>query len=187
MQRKLRCMNTEPTSLRAGDSTSWTKSLPDYPASAGWVLAYRLVPQAGGTASTIPTVAAGDDHAVILTGEQTAEFFVGDCTLVGAVTKLAERITVVTRSCTVLPDLMAAGVSDPRSTARKIVEAIDAWLSGKAGWAGEKQIADRHIKDHPLPDLILLRDRFARDVASEDARLAILNGLGRSNRVRVSM
>ena len=34
---------TEPASLQAGDTLRWQRTLPDYPASEGWVLSYRLI------------------------------------------------------------------------------------------------------------------------------------------------
>jgi hypothetical protein len=33
---------SEPVRITAGDTVAWTKALPDYPASAGWVLKYRF-------------------------------------------------------------------------------------------------------------------------------------------------
>ena len=55
-------VTTEPTSITAGDSVAWTRSLSDYPASAGWSLAYTLINAAAKI--TINASAAGDDHAV---------------------------------------------------------------------------------------------------------------------------
>jgi hypothetical protein len=169
---------TAPSSLRAGDSAAWSYSDTTYLATAGWALAYRLVSRSGGASYSISAVANGDAFDVALDASDTAGFAEGNYTLVGAVTLGAERVTVCNQACSVLPDVMEATSLDQRSTARKIVEAIDAWLEGKAGWAGEKTIADRSIKDHPLPDLIVLRDRFMQDVASEDAAASIINGLG---------
>ena len=33
----------EPALLQAGDTLRWRIALPDYPASDGWALAYRLI------------------------------------------------------------------------------------------------------------------------------------------------
>jgi len=168
----------EPTSIRAGDSIGWRRSFADYPASAGGVLAYRLIPRRSGDALPIEAIADGDDFVVAVSAASTSSLIPGEYTLAGAITMGESRIMVHTSTVSVLPDLMAASSLDDRSSARKIVEAIDAWLSGKAGWAGEKTIADRSIKDHPLPDLIKLRDRFSQDIASEDAALNLVNGIG---------
>ena len=38
---------TEPSSLTAGDTATWLKSLPDYPATDGWALETRGYAQPG--------------------------------------------------------------------------------------------------------------------------------------------
>jgi hypothetical protein len=53
---------TEPSRVTAGDTIAWTKSLPDSPASSGWILKYRLINAAGKI--DITATAAGNDHAV---------------------------------------------------------------------------------------------------------------------------
>lgn len=173
---------TEPTSIRAGDSVSWTKSLDAYPASAGWSLHYRIMPRTGGSAHDFAASAEGDDYAVSLSVSATSSWSAGDYTLVGYVERGAdaalERTTVHTSTLSVLPDLTQVTSVDARSSAQQIVEAIDAWLSGKAGWAGEKAVGDRSIKDHPLPDLIRLRDYYAAQVRAEQASQNLVAGIG---------
>lgn len=179
----------EPSSIRAGDSVAWSRAVAGYLASAGWVLAYRLVPRAGGTPIDIVATADadGDAFAVSLASSDTEGWAAGDYTLVGVVTKGVERATVYGAACEVLPNLMAATAADTRSPAQTIVAAIDAWVSGKAGWAGEKQVGDRRIKDHPLPDLIALREHYARIVAGDAALQMLLTGSGGGGRVNVRM
>jgi len=178
---------TEPTSFRAGDSASWERTFAGYLPADGWALAYRLVPRGAGSAIDIATVAAGESFAATLAATTTAAWAAGDYTLVGVLSKGAERVTVYSRACEVLPDLMAASATDARTTPAKIVEAIDAWMLGKAGWAGEKQVADRRIKDHPLPELLALRDYYAKLAAGERTLEALLSGAGASSRVNVRM
>lgn len=177
----------EPSSIRAGDSVSWSRTVAGYLASAGWGLAYRLVPRVGGTPIDIAAGVAGDAFAVSLASSATAGWAAGEYTLVGVVTKGTERATIYGAPCEILPNLMTAAAADTRSPAQIIVAAIDAWVSGKAGWAGEKQVGDRRIKDHPLPDLIALREHYARIVAGEAALQMLLTGSGGGGRVNVRM
>lgn len=184
---------SEPTSICAGNSARWTTSLAAFPASAGWSLAYRLIPRAGGSAHSFAASAEGDDFVVSLSVSATSLFQAGEYTLVGYVERGAdqalERVTVHTSTLTVLPDLTTVAALDGRSPAQQIVEAIDAWLSGRAGWAGEKTVGDRSIKDHPLPDLIKLRDYYAQQARSESATQNLMQGigLGGGSRVMVRM
>jgi len=194
MPGKMPGMNTaEPTSLRAGDSARWTKSLAAHPASAGWQLHYRLVPRAGGSAHSIAASAEGDDYAVSLSVSATSLYVAGEYTLVGYVEwgadEALERITVHTSTLSVLPDLTTTANLDGRTPAQQIVEAIDAWLSGRKGWAGEKALGDRSIKDHPLPDLMRLRDYYAAQARSDQAaqNLTAGIGIGGGSRVMVRM
>ena len=188
-----RMSTTTPTTIRAGDSASWTASIAAFPAGEGWRLAYRLIPRSGGEARSIAASAEGDDYAVSLSVSATSLFQAGEYTLVGYVERGAdqslERFTVHTSTLTVLPNLTAATSLDGRTPAQQIVEAIDAWLSGRAGWAGEKTVGDRSIKDHPLPDLIKLRDYYAQQARSEAAAQALMqgSGLGGGSRVMVRM
>lgn len=177
----------EPTSIRSGDSYGWKRSLSQYPASSGWELAYRLVSQSSGDAHDIASSASGDDHVVSLTAATTADWLDGQYTLVGSVTKASERVTIYIDACTVLPDLMRAGASDQRGSAQKIVDAIDSWMSTKATWAGEKQIADRRIKDHDLVQLMQLREYYAGIARTEAATAALFAGTGASTRINVAM
>lgn len=184
-------MNPELITIRAGDSAQWLRAVPLWPAGAGWSLVYRLLPREGGAPITINTTAEGDAYRVALTPADTATWAPGEYTLVGAVERgdgaTAERITVHTSALTVQPDLMAAAAIDGRSPARKIVEAIDAWLSGRTGWAGEKSVGDRRIKDHTMPDLLRLRDYYATQARADEMAERLANGMGGSPRVMVRM
>ena len=80
--------------ITAGDSLSFTVSLADYPASAGWVLSYRLIPRTAGAVLTFSATASGDDHVVALNAAATASWAAGDYTSAAFVTKGADRFTI---------------------------------------------------------------------------------------------
>lgn len=166
---------TLPSSLRAGDSAEWSVSLADYPASAGWVLAYRLVPRSG-DAIDIDSAASGDDHVTTLSATVTAAYAAGDYTLVAVASRDAARVTLYAGPCTVLPDLMTAASVDTRSKARQIVDAIDAWIGSRATWAARKTVDDRTIESYPLADLMDMRRRYEQMARREEAIAALING-----------
>ena len=62
----------EPALLQAGDTIRWRITLPAYPASDGWVLAYRLINAA--TTITIAAVADGDDHLAEIAAATSAAY-----------------------------------------------------------------------------------------------------------------
>lgn len=155
-----------PRELRAGDSANWARSFADYPASAGWALAYRLV---GATAvHGITATASGDAFNVALASTDTAAWAAGRYTLVEYVTKGAQRQTIATTSLAVLPNLAAASAGiDLRSPAQRMLDTIEAWMSTKSPVHGSVQYGDRRIDQYDVKDLLVIRSRLQAEVANE--------------------
>ena len=170
---------TAPTTFRAGDSVTWTEDLPAYPASAGWVLKYKLL-FAAGTASAFAAVAAGDAHAVTLAGSTTAGWAAGAATLVSWVEKGADRVTLDQQAVTIQPDLAAAATFDGRSQATKGLAdakaALAAYVAGGKAHVAEYDIAGRRLKFRSADEIVTLIDFYEREVAGERALAAVLQG-----------
>lgn len=156
---------SEPASLDAGNTAKWLKSLPEYPASAGWALTYELVnAQVRIAFSASPS---GDDHLVAVPASTTAGWVAGDYDWRASATRSGEVYTVGRGRITVAPSFGAA--RDARGHARRTLEAIEATLEGRASSAtAEYQIAGRSLKYIPVAELLVLRDRYRRDVQAEE-------------------
>lgn len=179
---------TEPTAIRAGDSVSWKRTVEGCPASAGWVVSYRLVPRVAGVAITIPTAANGDDHAVIVPRATSAAWAAGEYTLFGVAINATDRVNIYSAPCSILPDLMASSGFDSRSTAAQIVASIDEYFRTRDRGVLEKQLGDRRLKFQTDAELLATRNYYARQIVSEAAAANIANGLGVSpTRVQVRM
>lgn len=169
----------EPTVIRAGDSIAWTETLPEYPASAGWVLNYRLLWQSG-TAVDIATSAAGDDHAVSLAATVTAGWQAGSATLVKWVELALQRITLGQQPLTVLPDLTVATTFDGRTTNQKALAAakaaLESYLANGQAHVAEYDIAGRKMRFRDAEQILQLIAHYEREVNREAAALSILNG-----------
>ena len=173
---------TEPASLIAGDTAKWLKALPEYPASAGWALSYELVNAAARIAFS--GAAAGDDHLVNVPAATTTTWVPGAYTWRSRVALSGEVFTVGGGQMVVQPAFAAA--TDARSQARRTLDAIDAVIEGRASSAvAEYSIAGRSLKNIPIPELLALRDRYARMVRDEDAAAAAAAGLGNPGRIYV--
>lgn len=180
--------NTEPAFVTAGDTVAWTKSLPDYPASAGWALAYRLINAAGSI--DITSSASGDDHAVSVSAAASAGWAAGDYQYQAYVTRAAERYTVGTGAITIKPNLAAktAGFDARGAWAKALADlrlALATWLTS-SGHISEYEIAGRRMKFANADDI---RKRIAiaeKEVAREAAAAAAAAGnpLGRALYVR---
>lgn len=173
----------EPAVLNAGDTLRWTRSLADYPASAGWVLSYTLI---NGTAKiSITGSASGDEHSILVPAATSAGYAPGSYDWRARVTKAGEVYTVGEGRFTVKASFSAA-TFDARSQARKTLEAIDATLEGRATSAtAEYEIGNRRMKFIPVAELLQLRDRYRAEVAREDAAAAVAAGLPDRRRVYV--
>ncbi len=173
---------TEPARLVAGDTAKWLRSLPDFPASAGWVLTYRLVN--AGAAYSFTTTASGDDHLVNVLAATTTGWAAGDYSWRAQAGLAGEVFTVGSGQIVIEPAFGAA--IDARSTARQSLDAVEAMLMGRASsGVAEYQIAGRQLRHIPIPELLTLRDRLRMDVAREDAANAVARGAGVPGRIAV--
>lgn len=174
---------TEPTSLIAGDTAKWLKTLADYPASDGWSLAYTLINSAGKI--TFAASASGADHLVNVSAATTAAWAPGSYNWRAQVSKSGEVYTVGSGSVSV-QNAFASATLDARSHARKALANIEAYLENASNLsAAEYQIAGRSLKRISLDELLRLRGRYQAEVAREDAAQRVAQGLGDPRRVYV--
>ncbi len=176
----------EPKNFRAGDSASWSESLPDYPASAGWSLKYRLMwPSGSGVNLTANPV--GDDYAITLASASTASWLAGSATLVSWVEKGSERVTLAQQAVTILPDLTQAVTHDGRSANKQALDAAEAalaeYLKGGKATVAEYEVAGRRMKFRDADQILALINHYKPLVARENAALALLQGGGMPGRV----
>ena len=177
----------EPSSVTAGDTIAWTKSIQDYPASASWVLKYRLI---NATAKIdITASASGSAHAVSVSKTTSASWAAGFYDWQAYVEKGTERFTVGTGRMQVLPNLadVAAAGYDTRSVARKTLDAINAWLTTRDLAVAEYEIAGRRMKYISIAELLKLRSSLQADVYAEEKALRIQNKLRGGGKVYVRM
>jgi hypothetical protein len=173
----------EPTTLRAGDSVSWTKSLPAYPSADGWSLHYRLLWPTG-TAVEITASASGVDYTVSLTAANTASWAAGAASLVSYVKKGSgaseERATLERLDVTILPDLTTAATFDGRTDNQKALAdaraALKAYMASGKAHVSEYDIAGRKMKFRAAGEIIDLINYYEREVARERIATAIANG-----------
>lgn len=169
--------HTEPTQVTAGDTWTWTKSLSDYPAGT-WTLTYYLRSREGEQSFT--ATADGADHLVTVAAATTAGYKAGRYGWTAVVTSGSERYRVGAGEIEVLPDPANMGAGqDPRSHARKMLEAIEATLERKATSTQiamiEYTIGTRGAKfDHKA--LSELRDKYRSEVKAEEAMQRLNSG-----------
>lgn len=125
--------NTEPATLRVGDTWKWTKDLPDFLPADTWALKYALTLQTTTSALIqITTTDNGDGtHLASVVKTTTNGYTAGAYSWHSFVTKGSDRHTIEQGQITLLRDLDAGAVDD-RSHVKATLDAIQATLLGKA-------------------------------------------------------
>lgn len=168
-----------PASLRAGDTALWLRSLADYPAGAGWAITTTLVKL--GTKITVVSAADGNDHKTTVTPATTSAWAAGSYDYQERVSNGSESYTLGTGKIEILPDFASAtaGGMDARSHAQKTLDALESWIENRDIGVAEYEIAGRRLKTISIPDLLILRDRYKREVRAASGT----NGSGKSGRI----
>jgi hypothetical protein len=122
----------EPQQFTSGDTLSFERNLPDYPASDGWSLLYEL--RGGAQPIEFSSVADGGNHSVTVAASDTALWLPADYVLVGFAVKGAERQQIYYGQLQVLENFPATPGDAPQKTfAQQMVENLEAVMLGKAG------------------------------------------------------
>jgi hypothetical protein len=179
---------TEPSYVTAGDTVAWTKSLSDYPATASWVLKYRLINASAKI--DITATASGADHAVSVAKSTTAAWAAGWYDWQAYVEKAAERYTVGTGRLEIRPDLadVTASGFDNRSTARQIYDTLVAAYKSAVtsrAFVQEYEIAGRRMKFNNRAEWITEIDYWRSQVTAEEQAARLAAGMAAGNKLLV--
>lgn len=174
--------------LIAGDSLNFTTQVPDYPASDGYALTYRLVRRDGATSAiTITAVGDGDGYVVNVVPGTTAGWAPGRYAWAAYVTRASERYTVETGDLEVLPDpAVSSAPLDLRSRARR---AYDDLIAARATWVATNgrvkrfSIAGRDMEYKDAAELDREIAFWARQVGDEQAGADLESGRRPKNRI----
>jgi len=175
--------NIEPTEIIKGSTVKWNKSLSHYSATDGWTLTYAI---RGVSVLDITAIANGADHSIVLSATQTAALYEGDHWWQSYATKGAERFDVGSGQINVKNDLafIQAGQYDGRSHVKKVLDAIEATLEGRASTADLKvQINGRSVEHWTPEQLVFLHDKYRGHYAQEINANRISNGMRTKSKV----
>ena len=171
---------SEPTTLRAGDSATWTVDAPGYSAADGWLLKYRLL-FVSGSPVDIATTGTGTAYTATLTSTATLPFIVGQATLVKWAEKTGSRVTLAQFPVAILQNLAVAGTLDGRSAnAIALANARAALATAVAG--GQFNVITAHVDGREITfrsvkEITDLINHYKREVAAENAANAVLFGV----------
>lgn len=176
---------TEPTSITAGDSLTWQRSLADYAADV-WTLKYRLI---NSTAKLdLTATASGTNHLITISTAVSAAIAPGLYAWSAWVEKTGERVTIGSGTLRVLPNLAVQAVYDARSDAAVIVDQLMAAYksySASNGHVAEYEIAGRRMKYRSGAEILAAINHWKAVLASEQRAARIAAGLGAGNKLLV--
>lgn len=156
----------EPTSFRAGDLLTWTKTLSDYPANQGWSLAYTLINAT--SKITINAGASGVDFSISVPAATTSAYAPAKYRWMSRVTNGTQIYSLSQGTMEILPNLAAATTFDFRSHAKIMLDAIEAAFVGKASSTQLKlEINGRLIWNYTPAELIQWRSFYKAAVIKE--------------------
>lgn len=159
----------EPTRFTAGETLEWTKALAEFSAADGWQLDYYFRSNGGG-GFDVTASADGSSWRAVVAAATTQPLAAGDVSWQAWVSKAGAKYLVDEGTARVLASLAAVtapSAVDTRSRAKRILDAIDAMIEGKATLDQQEYTIDtgagsRSLKRIPIPDLIALRETYAR-------------------------
>lgn len=178
-------LTAEPDRVTAGDTVAWSKTLSDYPATAGWTLHYALQLFPFGTDSTdacrqinLTSTASGAAHAIAAAPASTACWRPGAYIWASFVTHTdGRRYSVERGALSILPDPAQLLVE---SHAQRTLALIEAALEGRIPRGLENTNIDgQELQRIPIEKLHGLRDRYRREVLIERAAAGAAAGVPR--------
>ena len=179
---------TEPGTIVAGDRIAWKRSdlNSDYPVALYSLKYSARLENSGLTEIEITASESGTDYIVEVGQAVTATYAAGIYHWQAYIIRTtdSERITIDSGTFEVKTNRDAA-TDDPRGHVKKVLDAIEATIEGRASKDQEKYaIAGRELWRTPIPDLIMLRDKYRAEYVRETRAERIRNGLGHSGIIK---
>jgi hypothetical protein len=174
-----------PATLRAGDTIEWDESIPDYPATDGWTLAFQLYAY-GKTPITITASADGAGYSISVAPSTTRNWVAGLYSWQAYVYNMAgssaivEKHTLYSGSVIILPDLtQSSSTTDNRSIIKRTLDNIEAVLENRASTdvlsytissgSGSRSLS-KMSKEELVKNWIFFRGEYQRELDAEAIR-----------------
>ena len=117
-----------PEAFAAGTTVKYSRTLPDYPANAGWTLRLLL---AGANVLAVTATPNGADYLITITAEQSGTLAAGTYKCAEEVSKAGETYIVASGTVIVEPNLAAALAGQHQSKNERLLELVDTLLAGR--------------------------------------------------------
>lgn len=175
----------EPVEITSGDLVMWRRTdLAAY--ISGYTLSYVFRPAAGGTSTVVNATLSGSEFRVSMSAAVTALMAAGRWYWQAYLTRTSDsaRVVLADGETTVLPNL-ATVATDTRSHSRKMLDAIEAVMEGRATTdVASYTIGGRQINKMSAEDLMKWRSYYRAEVQAESDVERIESGLKPKNTIQ---
>lgn len=177
----------EPTRLTQGDTASWTRSIADYPATAGWTLTYYFTNPSGTVQVEVEAAqnGTGADYLATIDATKAAEFTaLGTYLWRAAVSLSGETVTVLRGRLELLDPY--TGATDRRLWLERTIANLETAIENRASdQTVSVAVEGRSQSKISLQEAADLRDRYRAELAQVIAAEQRADGHRTSNAVRV--
>lgn len=180
---------TEPLKIISGDRAAWKRTDlgTDY-APASYSLKYSArLEGSGATSIDITASESGSDYIIEVGQSVSTTYTAGTYHWQAYIIRTSdnERLTVDSGTWEIISNRDAA-TSDPRNHIKIVLDNIEAVLEGRSSKDQENySIQGRSLSRTPIPDLMVLRDRYKAMYVQEKRAERIKNNLGHSGIIKV--
>lgn len=180
--------STEPSNIIAGDQLAWKRTdLSDYPTADYWLTYAARLEGDGATKISIDTTGVDNEYKIVVGRLLTEEWPAGRYQWQAYITRKSdnERITIDFGVWEVFADRLTA-TTDPRSHVKKVLDSIEAVIEGRATKDQESySIGNRSLAHTPIPDLLVMRDKYKAEWVSMQRAERAGRGLGNTSKIKV--
>lgn len=176
---------TEPRSLQAGDTWQWTKTLSDYPTSAGWALTYYFKNEE--SSFSIACTVTNAQFQARVDPVTSATYRPGRYHYLARVSNGTDSYIVVEDNLDVAPDPSTGGALDPRTHAQKVVAALMKLAERRAGGRQHVTIDGVSLMFDTQADIIRAITYWEGRVESEQNAYRIKKGKGSLRTIRTRL
>lgn len=174
-----------PESIVRGLNAEWVLESPLYPATDGWVIEYSIVNAAEQHSFASTTVDGA--HKVVLDAAATGGYGAGEYFYQAVAKKDTSAYPVETGTLLVKPNFkdLTSGY-DARPHVKKVLDAIEATLEGKASKDQARYIiGSRRLDRYTFEELLVLRDKYRAEWKAYQRAEKLKQGIGGRNVVLV--
>ncbi|WP_342278600.1 hypothetical protein [Candidatus Tisiphia endosymbiont of Myopa tessellatipennis] len=177
-------MISEPTSFSVGETVEWQRYLNKYPAAEGWNLSYNFRNYT--TSFDVAAIAEADYYLVLLDSETTTAYLAGNYWWQATIHKENLRYMIAKGNLEIKPNLALLATYDGRSHVKKVLDALEATIVGKASRDQlSYSISGRSLSRLSPAELLKWRDIYKDEYARNLQEERIKNGLSSGNLIKV--